>query len=297
MDYGRPLEFGISLVPNADDADLILELATVADEAGIELLGIQDHPYQRRFLDTWTLLSFLAARTERLRLFPDVANLPLRLPGVLAKSAASLDRLSGGRVELGLGAGAFWEGVKAMGGPVRTPGEAVSALEEAIQIMRLVWSEERGVSFEGEHYRLSGLHPGPPPAHLIEIWLGAYKPRMLALTGRLADGWLPSLGNLPLSDVPAAAERIDAAALEAGRDPSDIRRLLNVSGTITDGEQGEGPLDGPADSVAETLVGLATELGFDTFVFWPGDPSADQIQRFATDVMPAVRDAVARVRA
>ena len=183
MDYGRPLEFGISLVPNADDQDLILELATVADEAGIELLGIQDHPYQRRFLDTWTLLSFLAARTERLRLFPDVANLPLRLPGVLAKSAASLDRLSGGRVELGLGAGAFWEGVKAMGGPVRTPGEAVSALEEAIQIMRLVWSEERGVSFEGEHYQLSGLHPGPPPAHPIEIWLGAYKPRMLALTG------------------------------------------------------------------------------------------------------------------
>ena len=297
MDYGRPLEFGISLVPNADDADLILELATVADEAGIELLGIQDHPYQRRFLDTWTLLSFIAARTERLRVFPDVANLPLRLPGVLAKSAASLDRLSGGRVELGLGAGAFWEGVKAMGGPVRTPGEAVSALEEAIQIMRLVWSEERGVSFEGEHYQLSGLHPGPPPVHPIEIWLGAYKPRMLALTGRLADGWLPSLGNLPGSDIPAAAERIDAAAREAGRDPADIRRLLNVSGTITDGERGEGPLDGPADSVAETLVGLAIELGFDTFIFWPDDPSADQIQRFATDVMPAVRDAVARARA
>ena len=297
MDYGRPLEFGISLVPNADDQDLILELATVADEAGIELLGIQDHPYQRRFLDTWTLLSFVAARTERLRVFPDVANLPLRLPGVLAKSAASLDRLSGGRVELGLGAGAFWEGVKAMGGPVRTPGEAVSALEEAIQIMRLVWSEERGVSFEGEHYQLSGLHPGPPPAHPIEIWLGAYRPRMLALTGRLADGWLPSLGNLPPEDIPAAQERIDEAAREAGRDPADIRRLLNVSGTITDGEQGEGPLDGPADSVAETLVGLATELGFDTFVFWPGEPSADQIQRFATDVMPAVRDAVERARA
>jgi alkanesulfonate monooxygenase SsuD/methylene tetrahydromethanopterin reductase-like flavin-dependent oxidoreductase (luciferase family) len=284
MDYGRDLEFGIFPVPNAADQELLLELATVADEVGLERIGIQDHPYQRRYLDTWTLLSFLAARTERVRLFPDVANLPLRLPGVLAKSAASLDRLSGGRIDLGLGAGAFWEGVKAMGGPVRTPGEAVSALEEAIQIMRLVWSEEQGVSFEGEHYSLSGLHPGPPPLHPIEIWLGAYKPRMLALTGRLADGWLPSLGNLPVEDIPAAQARIDEAAREAGRDPKEIRRLLNVSGSAT-------------DELAQTLTGLATEHGFDTFIFWPDEAGAEEIRRFATDVIPAVRTAVARARA
>src|SRR3954468_14275506 len=118
MDYGRDLEFGIFPVPNADDQDLLLELATVADEAGLEFIGIQDHPYQRRYLDPWTLLSFLAARTERVRLFPDVANLPLRLPGVLAKSAASLDRLSGGRFELGVGGGAVWGG----GGGIRGGG-------------------------------------------------------------------------------------------------------------------------------------------------------------------------------
>ena len=86
-----------------------------ADEGGIDLVGIQDHPYQWRYVDTWTLIAWLAARTERIRFFPDVANLPLRPPAVLAKAAASLDVLSGGRVELGLGAGAFWEAIGADG--------------------------------------------------------------------------------------------------------------------------------------------------------------------------------------
>ena len=114
-----------------------------------------------------TLLSYLAGRTERVRLFPDVANLPLRHPALLAKSAATLDRLSGGRVELGLGAGAFWEGIGAWGGPVRTGPESVDALVEAIGIIRRVWAAERGISVEGEHYRMHGAHAGPPPAHDI----------------------------------------------------------------------------------------------------------------------------------
>lgn len=296
-DYGRPIEFGISVVPETENADLILELVAVADEAGIDLVGIQDHPYQRRFLDTWTLLSFLAARTQHVRLFPDVANLPLRPPAVLANAAASLDRLSDGRLDLGLGAGGFWEAIGAMGGPVRTPGEAVDALEEAIQVMRLVWSDERTVSFTGRHYSLDGHHPGPAPAHPIGIWLGAYKPRMLALTGRRADGWIPSLGYLPPADVPAARERIDEAAHAAGRHLAGLRRLYNVSGTITDGARGEGPLDGPVEHIVETLTGFATDLGFDTFIFWPSEATPDQVHRFATEVVPGVRAAVERRRA
>src|SRR5207249_1931242 len=156
-----------------------------ADRAGLDLVGIQDHPYQRRFLETFSLLAFLAARTSRIRLFPDVANLPLRRPAVLAKAGATIDLLSGGRFELGLGAGAFWEAIGALGGPVRSPGESVEALEEAIAVIRAMWSGERSVSFDGSHYSLSGLHPGPAPAHPIGIWLGAYGPRMVRLTGRL----------------------------------------------------------------------------------------------------------------
>ena len=124
-------------------------IARVADETGLDLVAIQDHPYQRAFLDTWTLLASLAPRTERVRFFPDVANLPLRPPAMLAKAAATLDVLSDGRVELGLGAGAFWEGIRALGGPTRNPGEAVAALEEAIQVIRLIWSGRRGVRFAG----------------------------------------------------------------------------------------------------------------------------------------------------
>src|SRR3954465_2290688 len=192
------VEFGIFPVPNAAEAEELLARVTAAERAGPDLVGIQDHPYQCRFLDTWSLIPFLAARTSRIRFFPDVANLPLRPPAVMAKAAATIDRLSGGRFELGLGAGAFWEGIGAMGGPQPTPREAVDALEEAIQVIRLMWSGERTISFEGEHYTLEGLHPGPRPAHDIGIWLVAYGPRMMRVVGRLADGWIPSLPRVPL---------------------------------------------------------------------------------------------------
>src|SRR3954452_7564797 len=157
--------FGIFPTPNAADRDEILDQVLIADRGGLDLVGIRDHRYQRRFLDTWSLIAFLAAHTERVRFFPDVANLPLRAPAVMAKAAASIDLLSGGRFELGLGAGAFWEGIGAMGGPTRSGPESVDALEEAIQIIRLMWSGERSIEFKGEHYEVDGLHPGPQPAH------------------------------------------------------------------------------------------------------------------------------------
>src|ERR687886_1059343 len=230
--YGRELESGGGVEPLADPPDWAACIVRAADRAGLDLVGIQDHPYQRRFLDTWTLISTLVPVTERVRFFPDVANLPLRPPAMLAKSAASLDVLSGGRLEMGLGAGAFWDAVVAMGGPRRSPGEAVRATEEAIRVMRLVWSEERSVRFDGEFYTLRGMRPGPQPVHPIGIWVGAYGPRMLDLIGRLADGWIPSLGYSPPERLPELQRRIDAGAAEAGREPGEIRRAYNVAGMI-----------------------------------------------------------------
>ena len=223
-------KLGVFVVPDATDPERTVEQIVAADRAGLDLAGVQDHPYQRRFFDTWTLLSYVAARTERITLLPDVINLPLRQPAVLAKSAASLDVLSGGRVELGLGAGAFWEGVEAMGGPRRTPGESVEALEEAMRIMRAFLDMEPSVRLDGKHYRAAGAKPGPPPAHRIGLWVGAYGPRMLRLTGRLGDGWLPSVGGsyLAAEDVPERQRTIDEAARRAGRDPGDIVRAANV---------------------------------------------------------------------
>ncbi|RZK73392.1 MAG: LLM class flavin-dependent oxidoreductase, partial [Rhodococcus sp. (in: high G+C Gram-positive bacteria)] len=196
-DYGRALQFGAFVTPSVELLANTFELAALADETGLDLIGVQDHPYQAKFLDCWSLMGTLLARTERVRVFPDVACLPLRPPATMAKAAASLDLMSGGRFELALGAGAFWEAIGAMGGDVRTPGQAAAALEEAVEVIRLMWSGERAVYSEGEHYRLAGVHPGPVPAHRIGIWLGVGGPRLLRALGRSADGWVPSSSYFP----------------------------------------------------------------------------------------------------
>jgi alkanesulfonate monooxygenase SsuD/methylene tetrahydromethanopterin reductase-like flavin-dependent oxidoreductase (luciferase family) len=270
------VEIGVFLVPDARDPERTVAQALAADEVGLDLVAIQDHPYQRRFIDTWALLAYLAGRTERVRLAPDVANLPLRPPALTAKAAASVDLLSGGRFELGLGAGAFWEAIGAMGGPVLTGKESVDALEEAIQIIRKLWSAEGAVWFEGRHYRLDGHKPGPPPAHPIGIWLGAYRPRMLRMVGRLADGWLPSLGRMPADEIADRHRTIDEAAVAAGREPSDIRRLLNVGG-------------GSADE----LAAIARNYRFETLIVSVDDEDPiGFVRRLGEQVAPKVREAL-----
>jgi alkanesulfonate monooxygenase SsuD/methylene tetrahydromethanopterin reductase-like flavin-dependent oxidoreductase (luciferase family) len=270
MDYGQPVRFGVFVTPEATDRPL--SQAATADELGFDLVGVQDHPYQRRFYDTWTLLTAIAMRTERITVFPDVANMQLRAPALLAKAAATLDILSGGRVELGLGAGGFSQAVHAYGGPTWTPAQAVSALEEAIQVIRLMWSGDHGIKFDGQYHHLAGAHSGPVPAHPIGIWLGAYRPRMLSIIGRLADGWVPSLGYVKAPDLLEGNRRIDEAAIAAGRDPKSIRRVLNA-----------GNLD------AETLIALVLEYGIDTFLV-TDDP--DEMRTFMAEVAPKVREEV-----
>ncbi len=285
MTDGRSFQLGVFVVPDATDPDATIEQILAADRSGLDLVGVQDHPYQRRFFDTWTLLAYAAARTEHVRLVPDVLNLPLRLPAVIAKSAASLDVLSGGRVELGIGAGAFWDAVEAMGGPRRTPGQSVDALEEALLIVRGFLSGERSVTVEGEHYRVRGARPGPPPAHPVGIWIGAYGPRMLRLTGRLGDGWLPSLGGhyLRPDDAPKRHAVIDEAARKAGRDPDEIVRAANLMA-----------LDGAPSDWADQLVRIATDLRFSTLLIAvpPADPIGF-VRRLGEDIAPRVRELVA----
>ncbi len=278
------VKLGVFAVPDATDAAATVETIEAADRAGLDLVGIQDHPYQPRFLDTWTLLSYAAGRTERVRLVPDVVNLPLRLPSVLAKSAASLDVLSGGRVELGVGAGAFWDAIEAMGGRKLTPKQSVDALEEAIAILRGFWSGERSVTFEGEHHRVMGAKAGPPPAHPIGIWVGAYGPRMLRLTGRLGDGWLPSLGGsfIGREDAPRMHAAIDEGAKAADRDPAEIERAVNVMA-----------LEGEPSAWTDELARVATELRFSTIlVALPADDPVGFVRRLGEDVAPRVRDLV-----
>lgn len=282
-DYGHELAFGVFITPSSRRPADVVELAVAADRAGLDLVTFQDHPYQPAFLDTWTLLSYVAARTERVHLAGNVLNLPLRDPAVLARSVASLDLLSGGRAELGIGAGGFWDAIEAMGGRRLAPGEAVDALAEAVELIRLLWdTQPRGVlRFDGKYYQVSGAKRGPAPVHAPGVWVGAYKPRMLRLTGRLADGWLPSEPYLRPGQLADGNAIIDEAAAEAGRDPAAIRRLLNL-----------GP---DRETSAGRLAELALSDGIGTFILMADDQAA--IQRYADEVAPAVRQLVAAARA
>jgi alkanesulfonate monooxygenase SsuD/methylene tetrahydromethanopterin reductase-like flavin-dependent oxidoreductase (luciferase family) len=292
-DYGHDLWFGASLPPDAARAEAVVALAGTVEDLGLDLLAFQDHPYQPGFLDTWTLLAFLAARTSRVRLFPDVANVPLRPPAVLARAAVALDILSGGRVELGLGAGYFLDAIAAMGGPRRTAAEHVEALGEAIAVIRGLWTPGPPVRLAGRYHSLDGAEPGPVPPHRIGIWLGAYKRRMLELTGRAADGWVPSLGYAAPDDLARMTRTLDAAAEAAGRDPSDVRRAFNISGRFTG--RGTGFLQGPPAHWADQLTALALEDGMSVFIL--GADAPGDLRRFAEEVAPAVREAVASARA
>lgn len=280
-DYGHDLVFGTFLTPQNAEPRTPVALAQLSERAGLDLVTFQDHPYQPAFLDTWTLLSYVAASTERIKISGNVINLPLRPPVLLARQAASLDLLSGGRFELGLGAGAFWDAIEAMGGPKRSPGQAVASLSEAIDIIRATWDAGRrgGIFADGGHYRVHGAKRGPEPAHDVSIWLGVLGPRMLRLTGEKADGWLPSLPYLKPGDLERGNAIIDQAAAEAGRDPREIRRLLNIS---------------PEAATVETLLPYTLRDGVSVFILASDDPRT--IQAWGQEVAPALREAVARER-
>jgi alkanesulfonate monooxygenase SsuD/methylene tetrahydromethanopterin reductase-like flavin-dependent oxidoreductase (luciferase family) len=284
-DYEHDLQFGVFVEPAAPSADQVVALSVLAEEAGYDLVTFNDHPYSPRLLDALTLMSFVAARTDRVRLAANVSSLPLRPPAVLAQAVASLDILSHGRAELGIGAGSAWDAIEAMGGRRLDPGESVEALEEGLHVIRQLWDtgERGGAQFDGKHYRLAGASRGPAPVHDISIWVGAFKPRMLRLVGRLADGWWPTIAALKPGDLAAGNAVIDAAAAQAGREPHAIRRLLNL-----------GAVDAPAHEMAAELARLALEHGIGTFIVTINDPRA--IAHFASEVAPRVREAVAQAR-
>lgn len=301
--------FGVNIVPYASELERAFDIARTADSHGIDIVGIQDHPYQGRFVDTWTLISVLAASTKRVRFMTNVADLPLRPPAMLAKAAATLDILTKGRVEIGLGAGGFWEAISSYGGPNRSPGEAVKSLEEAIQVMRLIWDWQgasKRVSFQGQFYSLKEARPGPRPHHRIGIWLGALGPKMLQLTGRLGDGWSISQGYVPPEKAFQMSEIINRAAEAVGRSPGSIRRNYNIGGVIAEKtperieaqQTGMIPSEvtGSAGEWVKTLVSYYRDFGFDSFNFWPsaGD-EVEQIRLFAEKVVPKARESMRSV--
>ncbi|MFR9780907.1 LLM class flavin-dependent oxidoreductase [Micromonospora sp. MS34] len=293
-DYGHPLSFGVSLDPSADMLAATRRLARAADEAGFDLLAVQDHPYQPGHLDTWTLISHLAAETDRISFLTDVADLQLRPPAMLAKAAASLGVLAGGRVVLGVGGGASADAVAAMGAR-RTGAQTVAYTEEALTIMRRALTGEPVRHLSAAHH-IEGYPAGPVPPAPVPLWLGGQRPRMLGVAGRHGDGWISPLNiYVPPAEVPARQKIIDDAARSAGRQPAQIRRIYNVIGAIGPHRAGPG-LVGDVRQWVDTLTGWAVDLGFDTFVLWPVAAAPAQVRLFAREVVPAVRDRVRQLR-
>jgi probable F420-dependent oxidoreductase len=281
-------------VPTAvgEGVDPVAE-AKRAEELGFDFVSASDHLHgEAPTNEPWTMLSMIAAATSRLRVATRVMAVPYRPPPVVAKMAETLDRLSGGRLILGMGGGYLNDEFRAFGLRAPSPRDKIDGLEEAIRVVRGVWSEET-FSFDGRLYRTDGARIEPKPIRRIPIWVGTYGPRALNLTGRLADGWIPSLGFAPPDEVRGMRDRVLGAAREAGRDPDDITCAYNIVVRVDErAEPSPSMVSGSPEVVAERLIELGG-IGFSAFNFMPTGPGQDeQIDRLGQDVVPEVRRAL-----
>lgn len=284
------LQIGYALSPDAGPGSTPVRQAQLAERLGFDFIAAPDHPVGvAPSYETLTLLTWIAAHTERIGIATKVLGVPFRQPAMMAKTAESLQRLSGGRLILGLGGGYDDDEIAALGLPVPCPRDKVDGMAEAIEIMHRAWSQAR-VTYRGRIHSVQDLTTSPRPAHPIPIWLGTYGPRALAATGRLADGWIPSLGFARPAAIPAMLDRIRTAAVGAGRTPDAVQAIYNVSIDLDDGAAGANArasdtVTGSAPDVVEQLREF-TELGFTGFnlVVAP-----DQLEAVAADVLPALR--------
>jgi alkanesulfonate monooxygenase SsuD/methylene tetrahydromethanopterin reductase-like flavin-dependent oxidoreductase (luciferase family) len=286
-----PLQIGLGISTSPGPGIDPIAESRAAERLGFDFVSASDHLNgQTASYEPWTLLTAVAASTTRIRVLTRVLAVPYRHPAVLAKMAETLDRLSDGRVMLGLGGGYVDEEFRSFGLPVPTNRDKVDGVAEAIDIALSIWSEP-SATVEGRLYRVEGAIVHPKPGHRIPIWLGMYKPRGLALTGRVADGWIPSLGFAPPDVVGGLWEQVRAAARDVGRDPAEITASYNLLVRVGEAAPGQATtVAGSPEAVAEQLIGF-TGLGFTSFNVVPVGPDRmEQIERFGQDVLPLLRD-------
>jgi alkanesulfonate monooxygenase SsuD/methylene tetrahydromethanopterin reductase-like flavin-dependent oxidoreductase (luciferase family) len=284
------LIFGAGVPTSAAPGDDPAGFAQEAERLGYDFVSAADHPCGGNpSYETTTMLTWIAACTSRIKVASRVLAVPFRRPAMVAKLAASLDLLSGGRFILGLGGGYSDDEITALGGPALSPGEKIDSLAEAIQVIRGAWTHS-GYTQRGHHHSVRDLEMEPKPTRPIPVWLGTFGPRALAVTGRLADGWIPSLGYMPAEEIPAMRRRIDAAAEEAGRRPEEIRGILNMTIRINpDAQPQPDVVTGSAKQVVSQLHELLG-LGFTGFNFITSGPDRiASMQRIAEEVLPVLR--------
>lgn len=287
------LLFGVNVPTSAARGHDPLLLATRAEDLGYDFVSSNDHPCGTSpNYETWTMLCWIAARTSRIKVATRVLGVPYRSPALVAKMAESLDRLSGGRLILGMGGGSADDEFRAFGLRVPTPREKVEGLEEAVRIVRGLWTSP-DFTFAGTHHRTLAANIEPKPGHPIPIWLGTFGKRSLELTGRVADGWIPTLSLAPPEAIPAMRARIEAGARAAGRERDDVAMIYNVEVHVGH-DPGLAPhvVQGEPEAVAEALRSFA-DLGFSGMNFAFVRAPEEQMYALANEVLPAVREVAA----
>jgi probable F420-dependent oxidoreductase len=312
--------FGCTVPTSGAEVDpaALRDVAQAAEGLGFDSLWVSDHlvipaqirstyPYSPNgafrmgptapYLEPLTVLTYLAGCTRRIRLGTHVLILPYRHPLVTAKVVASLDVLSGGRVDLGIGVGWMREEFEALGQTYFERRGAVT--DEQIHILRALWTEALP-AYDGEFYRFAPLGAQPHPIQRPHppIWVGGHTRAAIRRTARLGDGWLP-IGARPPADLPpeeiaAGIRTLHREARKAGRDPAAIRLGFSTGVTLTDTSTGAQAVRRPFQGSPEDVAGDIQRyraVGIDRFVFGfgPGGPAylTARLRRFAEQVRPA----------
>jgi probable F420-dependent oxidoreductase len=306
--------------------------ATRAESLGFDSLWISDHfflslsryggpdePYGSA--EPLSALAGLAAVTDRVRLGTMVVGAGFRHPAILAKSAVTIDQVSGGRLDLGLGAGWYEDEYRAFGYEFGTPGERFEILEETVEVVTLLFGEKEPVTWTGTHFRLEEAYcrPRPVQAPRPPIWIGGKGgPRLARLIARRADGWNTVWAWTP-EDYAARAAILDEACRRQDREPASVRRsvgLYTVVGaderdlaarwralqrwtpggaldTMDLREWGRDKLVGTPDQLLDRLAAFATH-GVEEVIIGPGSlpfslPDPEMLEVVAEHLIPAAR--------
>jgi F420-dependent oxidoreductase-like protein len=259
----------------------LARLGAAVEEAGVTRLSVMDHYFQMDqatdpMLEGYTTLGFLAAHTETVRLGLLVTGVTYRHPGLLAKIVATLDVLSGGRAELGIGAAWYEREHRGLGVPFPPVAERFERLEETLRICRRMWDQSDDGPFEGEHYRLAETLCRPAPLSKPPVLVGGMgEKKTLRLVARYADAC-----NLFTPSPEEVARKLDALRRhcdEAGRDYAEIHKTANLGGPITD------------TSVAE--MAAYAKLGIETMIVMPpGDAPAEYVDKVVAPLVPRVAE-------
>jgi F420-dependent oxidoreductase-like protein len=284
-----PVEFGIHTIqtwtwPELRDRWQWLE------SLGFDSLWLPDHFFptagrDKPMFEAWTLLSGLALVTERVRIGILVSSNTFRHPALLAKQAVTVDHMSGGRLELGIGAGWFVEEHEVFGLEFPETRELVDRYAEAIQLIDRYLTHDQS-SFEGEHYRLDGAYNRPAPVQQPRppLVMGAHGPRMLKLVAQYADTWN---SFAPPDELKRRNDQLTAYCEDIGRDPASIKRSMFYG-------VNQSPEDDPwaSPDAFEDYIGRYAEAGMQEFVLQPPKPERfDMVERIASDVLPKYRGA------